>query len=91
MIVLEYSYAYLIQVVYSLSWLINHGNSNNLYLDGTLVTRLTHFLLLLHLILAIGGRDKNGGAIIILQGSPQQEYKTLDVGKVLAYLSRIPQ
>lgn len=39
---------------------------------------------------SVGGRDRNGGSIIVIQGTPQMEYKTLEIGKVLSYLMRIP-
>lgn len=44
-----------------------------------------------HLHCTLGGRDKNGGAIIVMQGVEGQTYLVSNVGKVLSYLSKIPK
>ena len=38
-----------------------------------------------------GGRDKNGGSIIILQGREGVDYSVISLGKTLSYLSKIPE
>ena len=77
---------------------ITHTQSHTCTLSHThshTLAAIMFLLLLCHVhawspFSAAGGRDKNGGAIIVIQGSPQVEYRTLEVGKVLSYLIRIP-
>lgn len=38
-----------------------------------------------------GGRDKNGGSIIILQGREGVDFSVISLGKSLSYLSKIPE
>lgn len=39
----------------------------------------------------IGGRDKNGGSIIVIQGTEGQTYWVASMAKILSYLGKIPE
>lgn len=42
-------------------------------------------------ILTSGGRDRQGGAVIVMVLQGERECNTSDIGKIMTYLSNIPE